>query len=353
MENLKNKKIEFSKDIEKAKGFFEEATGERINENPDIHFYSAFEKKARGTAGLQEGNKIKLPRELLRFNRITEFTLYHEFLHWTITKLGLREKFDENLNNYKLALPLRFSLVREVIENNIITIKNFIEEGTADLFAATLISKNENEILKNIFLLHFSPEPIDIDRIAYDVISEIRLSLATVEVYNTFRQIKGFTIDELMEIVNKNSIIRVDNEKIVYISPSSILSKYVEDIPHIKRMVNKCKEILQKDDEEEVIPTVGKITVLFAYEIYKKEGKDVKQLLRDLVFSPLYVVEKVVGEIQRDEDKKLLKNAIYKLLPTLESVNKLRDKGVLEKKEVQLLETVRDILSKNKENHKN
>ena len=153
--------------------------------------------------------------------------------------------------------------------------------------------------------------------------------------------------------MNKNSIIRVANEKIVYISPSSILSEYVEDIPHIKRMVNKCKEILQKDDEEEVIPTVGKITVLFAYEIYKKEGKDVKQLLRDLVFSPLYVVEKVVGEIQGDEDKKLLKNAIYKLLPNLESVNKLRDKGVLENKEVQLLETVRDILSKNKENHKN
>jgi hypothetical protein len=60
----------------------------------------------------------------------------------------------------------------------------------------------------------------------------------------------------------------------------------------------------------------GGIILLFFYEAYKKDGKaDIKQFLRDVIFSPGKCEEKLSEEIKNDKNKKLLKSALSDALP--------------------------------------
>jgi len=58
---------------------------------------------------------------------------------------------------------------------------------------------------------------------------------------------------------------------------------------------------------------IGYIIALFAYEMYKEEGKETIQLLRDLLFFPYTVTEQVIHRIKSDKDCRLLKNSLFDL----------------------------------------
>ena len=55
---------------------------------------------------------------------------------------------------------------------------------------------------------------------------------------------------------------------------------------------------------------VGRIILLFGYKIYERDYQDAIQLLRDVLFSPYAVVERIILEIKDDKDKKLLQELL-------------------------------------------
>jgi hypothetical protein len=65
--------------------------------------------------------------------------------------------------------------------------------------------------------------------------------------------------------------------------------------------------------------------ILFLYQAYKKDGKaDIKQLLRDVIFSPAKCEEKLSKEIKNDENEELLKSALSDALPEFNASQEFR-----------------------------
>ena len=308
MAYIKSKSNEnlFSKNIENAKSLIKEVTGEEIIDGPEIYFYSAFEKNLKAI-GFQTENRISISQELLEHDKKTaDFVFYHEFFHWAIRQLGNGfngNHFYDVPNFSQFAFPFRFTLVKTMYKNNNKIRVNFLEEGTCDLFAATLISENKNEIPKNMFYLQFFQEPYGIKQFISNAQFQIRRKIAIREVYSTIREINGFTADEINKIIDENKIKEI---------PISKLNEINKDIEKMDKVVIKCAEHFSCSPEAATcgFHQVGKLVDLFAYEIYKKEGKDEKQLLKDLINSPWDVVEKVAKEIKEDEKEELLKNVL-------------------------------------------
>jgi len=309
METQKNKEAfeirnGFSDYIRNASKFFYEVT--KINLGDEPTKIEVVQSSEIAPLGLHSGNKIIISDKCEKYGKkILEGVTYHEFFHWALWKSGFQDNFYggkliklflENEygfvlpleffleNEYKFVLPLKFSLIKLFPEANLRI--NSIEEGTADFFAANLISKNENEIPINLYFGYFYQDPstpyqIRFNSRRYEVLNEL-----IQEVYTTYQKFNG-----LQSIITINKSLK-------------------EAEFQIKELANKFYEPSQTDIEMKILPDMGITTVLFAYEIYKEENKNSEQLLRDLVYSPWKTVEKVVREIKNDKDEKILKNAI-------------------------------------------
>jgi hypothetical protein len=278
MEVQKSKEFEISNYVKNASKLYEKVTNIDLGEElPKIQVLPTSQID-ENRAGFQRDNEIAISKKLNKYGRkFVEGVTCHEFFHWAIWKSNLENKFDgEGLTklslerNYRFALPLKALLIDEALGEKI----NSIEEGTAEFFAATLISKNEKEILINIFYGYFYENPSTSYQLSLNSISYLRLKTAIKEVYTTYQK-----FDESLEEVEAQI--------------QELVDKYYKLFPN-----------------SEALHGIGRVTVLFAYEIYKKENKNAEELLRDLIYSPWEIVEKVVIEIKEDEDKKILKNAI-------------------------------------------
>jgi hypothetical protein len=240
--------------------------------------------------GLHSDNEIWLPVELLGDDKKTRKSdFYHEYFHWVIhyavKELEYNfEKRPELKNGF--ALRFWFSFVQ-------FADTNFLDEGTAELSRAISISKNEKEVPKNLFkeLIIIINEEQLIDPYYQPIID-----LAIKGFYNGLQQIKKGTKDELLYGFSNENDLLLGIDKVT--NSCKLISKYLFGAKEAYRYLYH---------------SMGKIMVLFAYEIYKREEKDVKQLLRDLIFSPYGVVEKVAEEIRNDNNKELLKAALSDL----------------------------------------
>jgi hypothetical protein len=304
----KHNKIDLSKNIEKAKDFIEEITGERIKKKPTIRFFPISANEANIVVGYFNRRKMEilLSKELLNSYKYLISTFYHEFFHFA-TKVLKFYHFEEipDLATHKFALSLRLLFVKEFPSEEMGI--NFIEEGTAQLFAATLISKNEKSIPKNM-RWQWSRGWSRFERKC----PQSWFYPALRDIYTTLHQINGVTKEEFAKIIDRNSVIKPRN-----INKISMKKLYncISDTRYLKETATKymIKYHKQVPIRDHWIITsfgyeVGDAITLFAYEIYKKEGKSVKQLLRDLIYSPYDVVEKVVREIKNDKTQKLLKD---------------------------------------------
>jgi len=278
MEVQKSKEFEISNYVKNAAKLYEKVTNIDLGEElPKIQVLPTSQID-ENRAGFQQDNEIAISRKLNEYGKkVVEGVAHHEFFHWALWKSNLENKFDgEGLTklslerNYRFALPLKALLIKEALGEKI----NSIEEGTAEFFAATLISKNENEIPINIFYTYFYENPSTSYQLSLNSISYLRLKTAIKEVYTTYQK-----FDESLEEVEAQ----------------------------IQELADKYYKLFPNSEE---LHGIGRVTVLFAYEIYKKENKNAEELLRDLIYSPWEAVEKVIREIKNDKDKKLLKNTI-------------------------------------------
>jgi hypothetical protein len=258
MEGIKNRK--FFKEIqdgaenyaEEAKDYFEKITGEKLSEKFNVYFCYLDED----TLGIQTGNLLLLSLKLTD-KKLIKFTVSHELFHFGIRALGKAEYFDRTPDYSSLAFPFWETFVdKSKGEGN----KNFIIEGAADLFAAKLISENENEIPKNIFLVHHFDDPS---------LRDVFLAV----VATTFCQIDGTTDDT--------------------------------------KRVEKIKEIFS--DTEHLLEFIGDTVILFAYEVYKKERKNVDILLKDILSSPQKTVEEVIKKFRNNVTGELFKDTLSDL----------------------------------------
>jgi len=325
MEYLKNKdiEIEFKQKTRRAKDLIEEVTGEKIEKEPRIFIFSEedLKKSDIDVVGMHRNNIIALRKELV--NNISEkenadFVLYHEFFHWAVHQV--KNGFDDTPEEKPLAFPLRTLFVVAIPQERLKV--SFIKEGTAELFAATLISKTKEEIPRNIFSIHFYPEVSNNIEMIHNLRAQIKLGLVINEVYYTFRQLEGFTMKELMRVIDENSITEKDGRKMF---PLSVVINSFRDFALIKEMMDKSAEKFYLEHNWMAIPLIGKITTLLSLEVYKKYGKDEKQLLKDLIYPSWDVIEKVVEEIKKDEGEQLLKTALSDLTLNFKWAGFLRD----------------------------
>jgi hypothetical protein len=294
-EKVREEFLEYAKE---AKLLFEEVIGKKINGEPEIHFFSSVTEEVltddgtlieRETSigGLHSGNEIWLPVELLGDDKKTRKSdFFHEYFHWVIQHAikKLKYNFDEcpELKN-GFALHFWLSFVR-------FAHTNFLEEGTAELSGAISISKNEKEVPKNLFKeLSTNKEQLSNFYFQYTIDSAIE------GFYNGLQQIKKCTKDELLYGFSDK-----------------------DDLLGVNKVGSSCKLISEyafgrEEAYHYLYHYMGKMIVLFAYETYKREGKNAKQLLKDLILSPYDVVEKVVREIRNDNNKELLKAALSDL----------------------------------------
>jgi hypothetical protein len=300
MEAQKNKDKVFElRDYPKnASNFFYKVTKINLAEElPQIQVLSPSEMEVKGAVGFQKGNQIFISKEEWenidrKGRKFLEGVVYHEFFHWAVLKSGFRSNFEgERLvelspeRNYRFALPLNVSLIRVEDKERI----NPIEEGTADFFAAKLISKNENEIPINMFFGYFYENPSTSFELNFNSVLYTKVRTAIKEVYTTYQKLDGLQSIVKME----ESLKKVDFQM------QELVDKYYNLVPIVSK--------------KGALHGIGRVTVLFAYEIYKKENKNSEQLLKDLIYNPWEIVEKVVREIKRDKDKKILKNTISDL----------------------------------------
>jgi hypothetical protein len=225
---------------------------------------------------------ISLSVEFLKNKETLVHGLYHEFLHFTLRQSQINNPFKElpSLETHPFAHILQLTLM-DTGEYPISS--NFMEEGTADFFAPAILSKDNIEIIKRIF--NFKP-----------------LSFALIkEVYLQLHKIEGFTherIEELKKCAEKKGDDFV-----------SLADAYKEDVENIKEMITKITSYC--NDRIKVPYLLGLSIILLALEMYKREGKDAKQLLKDLILSPWDVVENVKKEIKNDNEQLLLQDLLF------------------------------------------
>jgi hypothetical protein len=279
-----------------ASKFYKKVTGIDLSEElPQILILPTSEIGI-SVSGLQEGNKIIISKEWEDYGRkIVEGITYHEFFHWAVWRSDLRSNFNYlqfyKDHEYNFSPHLRLLLIKEIPEYYV-TI-NSIEEGAAEFFAAKLISKNENEIPKNIFYIYFHKNISNyypkFDPIYYEAVKTV-----IKEVYFTYQK------------VNAESLKETESQ--------------------IQKLIDKCYDLFPAPMKWYALHNIGRTTVLFAYEIYKKENKNVKDLLKDLTFSPWETVDIVVKEIKNDKNGELLKNTILDFSKGFEEDFKLFEK---------------------------
>jgi hypothetical protein len=147
-------------------------------------------------AGFQQDN-IAISKKLEDYGRkVVDGVAYHELFHWALWKSGLESNFEGRFyiqfyidHGYNFAVPLRLLLIKDLPQYSAKI--NSMEEGTAEFFAATLISKNENEIPKNIFYSYFYENPSTVFQILLNSIFYKRAKKAIKEVYTTYQKFNG------------------------------------------------------------------------------------------------------------------------------------------------------------------
>ena len=289
----KDKVFEIRDDFIRAAIFFYNVTKITLGEElPKIRVVDLSQK---GAIGLHSGNTISIDKELENYGKkIFEGTVAHEFYHWAILSSGLRSNFEggfdmrsyiEHGDNY--LIPLRPLLIK-YLPQPFLRI-NSIEEGAAEFFAAKFISKNENEIPINIFYTYFYENPSTVSQVRLDSIYYKKAKEVIKEVYTTYQKLNGLQpIETIDEPLKKAEF-------------------------QINELIDKCYRIVPYSIKWYALHNIGRATVLFAYEIYKKENKNSEQLLKDLTLYPWETVEKVVREIKNDKNGELLKNTFSDL----------------------------------------
>jgi len=210
-------------------------------------------------------------------SRLTEdgwkHTANHEFFHVVEKRLcpDLRELPDKK--KYPFAFSLWKSLV--VVDNKSKIGYNFIAEGMANFFAGVQMSKDGDEIKEeripaHIFYEFFKSLRVDIEERYPDLlVKALAINSDIINVYFLLYQLNG-----------------AENEE--------------KDRENINKIKDKIK-----------IHRIGEIITLFIYEKYKREGKKVEDVLKDFISSPQKIVDDLVREIKKDEDKSLLKEALF------------------------------------------
>jgi len=270
----------FSESLKKAKEILEEVTGEKIDKTPKIQFfYPSLEERIAGLAGFRDEDTIAIAIDF-KDEKEKYYTFYHEFFHWAVHQ---RLKKEYILDKVATDYPLTIFFIRlieeaeankvhhptgekikSVFNNKTWTLNlKFMEEGACNFFAGMLISKNESEIPKNMFLF------LSVKKEKY--ISAIK------KVYSTL-----YSVNEVLSSKDIDNILALFDE----------FSKY------------------SFYDTWTIKTTIGSIITLLAYEVYKRDGKNAKQLLKALINSPLGVVEEVVKEVKKDKKEELLRNAV-------------------------------------------
>jgi len=282
MEELKSKNINLSEYFKTAKEYFEKVAEVKIIQQPTLSLSPTSQLRIDGlpVLGLQYNNTLMVSQEIaLQIDNedVTKIVFYHEFFHWALLQLGEKNGFKKISRNCASALLLltllgeeqkgdehNFSseevIKRVFTERRIRLNPNFIEEATCDLFASILISKNEQEMLRNMFF--FCP---------YRKLKELNFFIEKVA--TMFSQINECNTEDIIRIINE-----ISNRFSNNLSAAAIY--------------------------------IGRITVLFAYEIYKENQKDINKLLRNLIYSPYKTVEKVIMEIKKDKEKRIIQNAL-------------------------------------------
>jgi hypothetical protein len=253
---------------------FEKITGIKLDERPKIEIF--IPKENENILAYQFGDTIGLSAELLKDRKLLEYYYFHEFLHWALAYASIhltKRNILDKLSNRQLVLVLTTCLE----EKDDMGITNFIEEGTCHFFAAVLTSKSNAELLKNMF-----PNK-----------NSIPIKTVIELVYEGFSRVHATPESE-------------DNDK--------------------KVLTEMKEELLKKfQDSKATIELIGVVTVLFAYEMYKKEKKDPDKLLENLIFSPYTVMKELINEIKKDENKKLLQEAISDFSTLADFVGYLRN----------------------------
>jgi len=246
-------------DIKEAKNFFERITGITLKEEPIVKISP---RAKNGPLGRTYNNIIEIASDLTPEEE--KIVIFHEFLHWSIGKTGERRIFDEPPYGYPLTFSLWFALTKR-FDNGMQL--SFIEEGIADFFAATLASKNKDEISKNIFFFYSDETE--------------KLKVAIKKVYFTLSRING----------------------------NSKRDEFEEDIKTLSDLTETLSSMFSFSNKTATV-YVGRIILLFGYKIYERDYQDAIQLLRDVLFSPYAVVERIILEIKDDKDKKLLQELL-------------------------------------------
>jgi len=280
---------DYPKDIS---DFYKKITNIDLGEKlPKIHVVD-FSQIGLAAGGFQSGNKIFVEKDWENYGKkVFEGVTYHEFFHWALWKSGLENSFEGRFyiqfymdHGYNFAVPLRLLLIKDLPQYSAKI--NSMEEGAAEFFAAKLISKNESEIPKNMFYPYFYENPSTVFQVVFNLISYKRAKEAIKEVYTTYQEFNGLqsiaTIDESLKKAEFQ----------------------------INELIDKCYNLFPTFIKWEALHDIGRVTVLFAYEIYKKENKNSEDLLKDLIFSTWETVEKVVREIKNDKNGELLKNTL-------------------------------------------
>jgi len=284
----------YPKDIS---NFYKKITDIDLGEElPRIHVIDS-SQMGSAASGFQLGNEIFVRKELEdRGKKVFEGIAYHEFFHWALWKSGLERKSDSESRfedklyiqfyinlGYNFAAPLRLFLIKN-LSQSFVRIDS-MEEGSAEFFASTLISKNENEIPKNMFYPYFYENPSTIFQERFNLVSYKKVKKLIKEVYTTYQKFNG-------------------------LQPATINESLIEAEFQIRELIDKCYELFPTPIKWGALHNIGRATVLFAYEIYKKENKNSEDLLKDLTFSPWEVAERVVREIKNDKDEEILKNTL-------------------------------------------
>jgi len=297
------KELYFSKLIEKASSSFEEASGRKLNKNILTTY---FDELKFGVWGTRRNNSIIISQNILGYDEAIEFVFFHEFLHWAISTSNIKsERFSCGpQGEIKFVPPILLFSTFGISESGKRLGINFVEEGIAEFFAATQMSKDKEEIPFDIFFDDFASVNnqfflVENGISEKDVFYIEKFSIE--QVYETLKKINGFTTYELYYAVNK---VGMDIEK---------LSSFFKDITYVKEMINNLGEMYSSIGANPlaVFHQIGKVTALFAFEIYENEGKDEKILLKDFINYPYAVVEKTVREIKNSLNEELLNETIF------------------------------------------
>jgi len=303
VQKSQTKELYFSKLIEKASNSFEEASGRKLNKDI-LTIY--FGELPFGVRGVRRDNSIIISQDLLGYNEAIQSIFYHEFFHWAISTSNIKsERFSCGpQGEIEFVPPILLFSTFGISENGKRLRINFVEEGIAEFFAATQMSKDKEEIPFNIFFNDFASVNnqfflVENGISEKDVFYIEKFSIE--QVYETLKKINGFTTYELYYAVNK---VGMDIEK---------LSSFFEDITYVKEMINNLNEMYLSfgANPSAIFHQIGKVTALFAFEIYENEGKDEKILLKDFINYPYAVVEKTVRGIKNSLNGNLLNETIF------------------------------------------